>query len=77
MSQEGRIQLSKNRFAKLISEVDSSCPLCQENLIDSVMVKQQIFPRWPISIPTVLLTQKKNCSKMFQNFLMILRVSKI
>lgn len=33
MSQEGRIQLSKNRFAKLISEVDGLCPLCQENLI--------------------------------------------
>lgn len=33
MSQEGRIHLSKNQFAKLISEVDNLCPLCQENLI--------------------------------------------
>lgn len=33
MRQEGRIQLSRNQFAKLISEVDSLCPLCQENLI--------------------------------------------
>ena len=33
MSQECRIQLSRNRFAKLISEVDSLCPLCQEDLI--------------------------------------------
>lgn len=33
MSQEGRVHLSKNQFAKLISEVDNLCPLCQENLI--------------------------------------------
>lgn len=33
MSQKGRIQLSKNQFAKLISEVDNLCPLCQESLI--------------------------------------------
>lgn len=33
MGQEKRISLGKNEFAKLISEVDNLCPLCQEELI--------------------------------------------
>ena len=33
MGQESRIKPSRNQFAKLISEVDSLCPLCQEELI--------------------------------------------
>ena len=35
MGQEKRIRPSRNQFAKLISEVDGLCPLCQEELIVS------------------------------------------
>ena len=35
MGQESRIKPNRNQFAKLISEVDGLCPLCQEELIVS------------------------------------------
>lgn len=77
MSQEGRIHLSKNQFAKLISEVDNLCPLCQENLIVMRNGQTTNLSQAAISIPTALLTQKKNFSKMFRGFLIIRRASKI
>ena len=33
MGQESRIKPGRNQFARLISEVDGLCPLCQEELI--------------------------------------------
>ncbi len=35
MGQESRIKPGRNQFARLISEVDGLCPLCQEELIVS------------------------------------------